>query len=66
MKITKRTAAVIVLALAAAALAAALGTAEAANRNLPHHLTAPALSPAVDTPEDVELDEAGRPDLRED
>ncbi len=68
MKLTKRRAAVIVLALAAVAVATAIGTAQAAcpaPAPIPRDRSAAALLPA-DEHEDVELDEQGRPDLRED
>lgn len=57
------------LAAAAVALVTAYGTAQAASRTLApaqHRTTVAAPGDEHDPKEDVELDENGRPDLRED
>ncbi|AWT46141.1 MULTISPECIES: hypothetical protein [Streptomyces] len=67
MNLTKRTAVLLALAALTATLTAlaVAGPAQAAAHHDPSHRHAAAADP-VDEPEDVELDEAGRPDLTED
>ncbi|MFF9622911.1 hypothetical protein [Streptomyces griseosporeus] len=68
MNLTKRTAVLLALAALTATLTAlaVAGPAQAAAHHDPSHRHSAAASGAVEEPEDVELDEAGRPDLGED